>query len=104
MSLASDPESPIVFLKLENSSGSTKEDLLLLEKMADRALKEDSLLVVSSKKSFLDKCRLPVGIKLLVSAGHSESDLVKAEEEEFLKNNGFLFFTFFYENFPNAFI
>ncbi|CAF2067487.1 unnamed protein product [Brassica napus] len=57
MSLASNPESPIVFLKLEKSSGSTKEDLLLLEKMADRALKEDSLLVVSSKKSFLDKCR-----------------------------------------------
>ncbi|KAG5412649.1 hypothetical protein IGI04_000216 [Brassica rapa subsp. trilocularis] len=75
-----DPESPIVFLKLEKSSGSTKDDLLLLEKMADRALKEDSLLVVSSKKSFLDKCRLPVGIKLFVSAGHSDSDLIKASE------------------------
>ena len=45
-----------------------------------QALKEDSLLVVSSKKSFLDKCRLPVGIKLLVSAGHSDSDLVKVAE------------------------
>ncbi|KAJ4869248.1 CRAL-TRIO lipid binding domain protein [Raphanus sativus] len=63
-----------------NSSGSTKDDLLLLEKMADRALKEDSLLVVSSKKSFLDKSRLPVGIKLFVSAGHSDSDLIKASE------------------------
>lgn len=45
-----------------------------------QALKEDSLLVVSSKKSFLDKCRLPVGIKLLVSAGHSDSDLIKVSE------------------------
>lgn len=36
MSLASNPESPIVFLKLDKSSGSTKDDLLLLEKMADR--------------------------------------------------------------------
>jgi serine palmitoyltransferase len=80
MSLTSNRESPIVFLKLEKSSGSAKDDLLLLEKMADRALKEDSLLVVSSKRSFLDKCRLPVGIKLYVSAGHSESDLLKASE------------------------
>lgn len=45
-----------------------------------QALKEDSLLVVNSKKSFLDKCRLPVGIKLFVSAGHSDSDLIKASE------------------------
>ncbi|KAL0726128.1 LOW QUALITY PROTEIN: hypothetical protein Bca4012_022221 [Brassica carinata] len=85
MSLASDPESPIVFLKLEKSSGSAKEDLLLLEKMAARytvhySLQEDSLLVVSSKKSFLDKCRLPVGIKLFVSAGHSDTDLIKASD------------------------
>ncbi|VVB10039.1 unnamed protein product [Arabis nemorensis] len=80
MSLASNPESPIVFLKLDKSSGSTKDDLLLLEEMADRALKEDSLLVVSSKRSFLDKCRLPVGIKLFVSSGHSDSDLRKASE------------------------
>ncbi|KAG2243101.1 hypothetical protein Bca52824_095057 [Brassica carinata] len=77
MSLASDPESPIVFLKLEKSSGSAKEDLLLLEKMAARV---NSLLVVSSKKSFLDKCRLPVGIKLFVSAGHSDTDLIKASD------------------------
>lgn len=45
-----------------------------------QALKEDSLLVVSSKKSFLDKCRLLVGIKLFVSAGHSDTDLIKASE------------------------
>jgi serine palmitoyltransferase len=36
MSLTSNRESPIVFLKLEKSSGSAKDDLLLLEKMADR--------------------------------------------------------------------
>ena len=65
-----------------------------------QALKEDSLLVVSSKKSFLDKCRLPVGIKLFVSAGHSDSDLIKASESLkrlasellLLTPNPFLFF------------
>lgn len=43
-----------------------------------QALKEDSVFVVTSKRSTLDKCRLPMGIRLFVSAGHSESDLLKA--------------------------
>lgn len=43
-------------------------------------LKEDSVFVVASKRSTLDKCRLPVGIRLFVSAAHSESDLQKAVE------------------------
>lgn len=43
-------------------------------------LKEDSVFVVTSKRSTLDKCHLPVGIRLFVSAGHSESDMVKASE------------------------
>lgn len=45
-----------------------------------QVLKEDSVLVVPSKRSTLDKCRLPVGIRLFVSAGHSELDLRKAAE------------------------
>lgn len=45
-----------------------------------QALEEDSVFVVTSKRSALDKCRLPVGIRLFVSAGHSESDLVKVAE------------------------
>ncbi|OWM69436.1 hypothetical protein CDL15_Pgr013897 [Punica granatum] len=55
LSLASDPESPIV-------------------------LKEDSVLVVTSKRSTIDKCRLPMGIRLYVSAGHTQSDLMKAAD------------------------
>ncbi|MCI11584.1 long chain base biosynthesis protein 1-like, partial [Trifolium medium] len=43
-------------------------------------LKEDSVFVVTSRRSTLDKCRLPVGIRLFVSAGHSESDMHKASE------------------------
>ncbi|CAH2062727.1 unnamed protein product [Thlaspi arvense] len=43
-------------------------------------LKEDSIFVVTSKRSTLDKCHLPVGIRLFVSAGHSESDVLKASE------------------------
>ncbi|KAJ0039661.1 hypothetical protein Pint_27587 [Pistacia integerrima] len=80
LTIASNPESPIVFLRLEKSTGSQKNDLLLLEDIADRALKEDSIFVVASKRSTLDKCRLPVGIRLFVSATHSESDLMQASE------------------------
>lgn len=43
-----------------------------------QALKEDSIFVVVSKRSTLDKCPLPVGIRLFVSAAHIESDLLKA--------------------------
>lgn len=78
--LASNPESPIVFLKLQKSTGSMKNDLQLLICIADRLLKDHSILAVASKRSTLDKCRLPVGIRLFVSAAHSESDLVKASE------------------------
>ncbi|OAY35204.1 long chain base biosynthesis protein 1 [Manihot esculenta] len=80
LSIASNPESPIVFLKLDKSIGSVKDDLKVLEDIADRALKEDSVLVVVTKRSTIDKCRLPVGIKLFVSAAHSESDVLKACE------------------------
>ncbi|KAH7556951.1 hypothetical protein JRO89_XS11G0016200 [Xanthoceras sorbifolium] len=80
LSIASHIDSPIVFLRLEKSTGSVKNDLHLLEDIADRALKEDSIFVVTSKRSTLDKCRLPVGLRLFVSAGHSESDLLKASE------------------------
>ncbi|XP_019436935.1 PREDICTED: long chain base biosynthesis protein 1-like isoform X2 [Lupinus angustifolius] len=78
--IASNPESPIVYLRLEKSTGSSKDDLHLLENIAERVLKEDSVFVVPSKRSTLDKCRLPFGIRLFVSAGHSESDLHKASE------------------------
>ncbi|XP_020234163.1 long chain base biosynthesis protein 1 [Cajanus cajan] len=80
ITIASNPESPIVYLRLEKSTGSMKDDLNLLENIAERVLKEESVFVVTSKRSTLDKCRLPVGIRLFVSAGHSESDLLKASE------------------------
>ncbi|XVF86224.1 hypothetical protein PTKIN_Ptkin18bG0023200 [Pterospermum kingtungense] len=78
LSVASNPESPIVFLRLEKSTGSVKSDLQFLEDIADRALKEESIFVVVSKRSTLDKCPLPVGLRLFVSAAHSECDLLKA--------------------------
>ncbi|XP_022131728.1 long chain base biosynthesis protein 1 isoform X2 [Momordica charantia] len=80
LKLASNQESPIVFLILEKSTGSVQNDLQLLENIAERALREYSVLIPTSKRSTLDKCRLPVGIRLMVSAGHSESDLLKATE------------------------
>jgi len=40
LSISSNPKSPIVFLNLEKSTGSTKDDLKLLEAMADRVRNE----------------------------------------------------------------
>ncbi|PKA62843.1 Long chain base biosynthesis protein 1a [Apostasia shenzhenica] len=76
--ITSNPLSPIVFLKLKKSTGSQDRDLQLLQKIVNRVLHEDSVFLVTSKRSSLDKCRLPVGIRLFVSAGHSESDILKA--------------------------
>ncbi|MED6119813.1 serine palmitoyltransferase component [Stylosanthes scabra] len=70
LKITSSKESPIVYLRLEKSTGSQKDGLGLLEKIAQRALEEDSVFVVVSHRSTLDKCRLPVGIRLFVSAGH----------------------------------
>ncbi|KAL2482640.1 Long chain base biosynthesis protein 1 [Forsythia ovata] len=78
LEIASDPHSPIVFLRLKKSTGSVKGDLQVLEDICDRVLNEDSIFVATSKRSTIDKCNLPVGIRLFVSAAHTESDLVKA--------------------------
>ncbi|ONK55048.1 uncharacterized protein A4U43_UnF8210 [Asparagus officinalis] len=80
LTLTSNPESPIVLLQLKKPTGSHESDLKLLEKIVDRVLNEDSVFLVSTKRSKLDKCRLPVGSRMLVSVGHSESDLMKASE------------------------
>ncbi|KAK3036013.1 hypothetical protein RJ639_031186 [Escallonia herrerae] len=77
LEIASDPQSPIIFLKLKQSTGSSS-DLELFEDIAERVPKEDNVFVATSKRSKLDKCTLPVGIRLFVSAGHTESDLQKA--------------------------
>ncbi|KVH93801.1 Aminotransferase, class I/classII [Cynara cardunculus var. scolymus] len=89
LEIASDILSPIVFLILKKSTGSLKNDLQLLQDIADRltqklkvlqVLKEHSVFVAPSKRSTLDKCNLPVGIRLFVSAAHTESDLQEAYE------------------------
>ncbi|KAL3839808.1 hypothetical protein ACJIZ3_024399 [Penstemon smallii] len=80
LQILSDPQSPVVFLGLKKSTGSLKGDLQVLEDIADRVLKEHSIFVSTSKRSTLDKCKLPVGIRLSVSAAHTESDLMKACE------------------------
>ncbi|KAL0335085.1 UNVERIFIED_CONTAM: Long chain base biosynthesis protein 1 [Sesamum radiatum] len=78
LEIVSHPESPIVFLRLKRSTGSTKGDLQLLEDIADHLLKEHSIFVATSKRSTVDKCKLPAGIRLFISTAHTESDLGKA--------------------------
>ena len=43
-----------------------------------QVLKEHSVFVTTSKRSIIDKCNLPVGIRIYVSAAHTESDIQKA--------------------------
>ncbi|KAL3814391.1 hypothetical protein ACJIZ3_015659 [Penstemon smallii] len=80
LEIVSDPQSPIVFLKLKKSMGSLKADLQVLEDISDHLLKEYSVFVSTSKRSTVDKCKLPTGIRLFVSAAHTASDLEKACE------------------------
>ncbi|KMT00287.1 hypothetical protein BVRB_1g016420 [Beta vulgaris subsp. vulgaris] len=75
--ITSNPHSPIVFLKLVNSMGSSKNEMRLLEDIVYQLLEEHNVFVVGSKRSTLDKCPVPLGIRLFVSAGHSESDVKK---------------------------
>ena len=77
LEISSHALSPIVFLKLKKSTGSLATDLDLVETIAEQVLKEDSVFIVASKRSTLDRCKLPVGIRLFVSAGHTESDISK---------------------------
>ncbi|CAM9003211.1 unnamed protein product [Rhodiola kirilowii] len=52
LSLTSDPLSPVVFSELKASTGSSKDDLRLLEKIADHMLNESSVFVVTPKDHF----------------------------------------------------
>ncbi|CAA6673557.1 unnamed protein product [Spirodela intermedia] len=78
LTVSSNPLSPMVFLTLKRSTGSPKADQQLLEDITNRALKEDGVFIVTSKRSTLDRCRLPIGIRLFVSAGHTHGDIQKA--------------------------
>ncbi|KAF5938165.1 hypothetical protein HYC85_025671 [Camellia sinensis] len=89
LKIVSDMKYPIVFLRFKNSTGSLKSDSQLLGHIAEYVIQLFSdffrsyflaIFVVTFKRSMLDKCRLPVGIRLFVSASHSESDLLKASE------------------------
>lgn len=66
--------SPIVFLHLEESA-SFAEDSSILQRVVDLMLDEGILLSLT-KRSLLDNCKLPAAIKVVVTAGHSEEDLL----------------------------
>ncbi|KAF5200261.1 Long chain base biosynthesis protein 1-like [Thalictrum thalictroides] len=80
LTVLSNPLSPLVYVKLSRSTGSFQRDSHLLETIVDHMLKEDCVLVTTSRRSTLDKCTLPAGIRLYVSAAHTESDILKASE------------------------
>ncbi|GFP86779.1 long chain base biosynthesis protein 1 [Phtheirospermum japonicum] len=80
LEIVSDPESPIVYLRLKKPTGSLKGDLQVLQDIADHLLNEHSIFVATTKRSTVDKCKLPAGIRLCVSAAHTETDLDKACE------------------------
>ncbi|KAL2645206.1 hypothetical protein R1flu_012793 [Riccia fluitans] len=65
--------SPVIFLQLKKPV-SPSADAAILQKIADQML-EESVLVTVSRRSILDKCKLPVGLRLTVSAAHTEEEL-----------------------------
>uniref|UniRef100_A0A803L3R4 serine C-palmitoyltransferase n=1 Tax=Chenopodium quinoa TaxID=63459 RepID=A0A803L3R4_CHEQI len=78
-------ENPNLISKLKENvaklrTGSSEKDIQLLEDIVDELLEKHNIFVVTSKQSTLDKCPIPVGIKLFVSAGHGESDIIKVCE------------------------
>ncbi|KAJ7540676.1 hypothetical protein O6H91_10G026200 [Diphasiastrum complanatum] len=75
LTLGSDPLSPLVYLYLAKSSGSFAGDNAILQKIVDQML-EKSVLLTLKKRSVLDKCKLPTGIRIAVSASHEKSDLL----------------------------
>lgn len=69
--------SPVIHLFLKNP-GSEKSNAYILQRIVDQMLEHESVLVTRSKRSVLDKCRLPAGIKILVSAAHTKEELFSA--------------------------
>ncbi|BBN03841.1 serine palmitoyltransferase [Marchantia polymorpha subsp. ruderalis] len=66
--------SPLIFLHLKTPS-SPDVDGLLLQEIADQMLEKESVLISVTKRSFLDKCKFPIGLRLTVSAAHTEEEL-----------------------------
>jgi serine palmitoyltransferase len=77
LKVTSNALSPLVFLQLEQSSGSFKNDSILLQEIVDRMLEDEAVLLTVSKRTLLDNCKLPAGIRLSVSAAHTKSDLLQ---------------------------
>ncbi|CAM6110185.1 unnamed protein product [Calypogeia fissa] len=69
--------SPVIHLFLKNP-GSEKSDSYILQSIVDQMLEQKGILVTRSKRSVLDKCKLRSGIKILVSAAHTEEELYSA--------------------------
>lgn len=75
-----DETSPVIFLHLSKSPGSFAEDSRLLQRIADKMLAEESVLLAVTKRAPLDRCRLPAGIRIAVSGAHTEADLQVAAD------------------------
>ncbi|KVI11651.1 Aminotransferase, class I/classII [Cynara cardunculus var. scolymus] len=80
-------ENPQLITKLRDNSKTLSAGLsgipgleLASDFMSPLVLKEHSVFVAPSKRSMVDKCNLPVGIRMYVSAAHTDSDLQKACE------------------------
>ncbi|MCO5562522.1 hypothetical protein L7F22_016149 [Adiantum nelumboides] len=74
----SHPLSPLIFMHLKYPTGSFKEDNRVLQKIFGLLLNKELVLVSLTRRSVLDKCKLPAALRLSVSAGHTEGDLMAA--------------------------
>ncbi|GJY78965.1 hypothetical protein Tco_0484766 [Tanacetum coccineum] len=86
----SPPSSPSLHYSNPNSLAIAEVDKTTVRSLtADVAADtRDTVFVVTYKRSALDKCKQPVGIRFFVSAAHTESDLHKAYESQ-KEQNGY---------------
>lgn len=78
LAINSHPMSPIIFVQLKQTCGSFQEDSRVLQKISEQMLSKESVLVSVTRRSTLDKCKLPAALRLAISVGHTESDLLAA--------------------------
>ncbi|GAQ82536.1 Long-Chain Base 1 [Klebsormidium nitens] len=76
--LEGDPISPVMHLQLATPAASDDEEREKLQAIVARALDKASLLLTTTKHSAIERRRFRPSIRIAVSAGHEEKELVNA--------------------------
>ncbi|GBG76086.1 hypothetical protein CBR_g21746 [Chara braunii] len=80
MVVGSNENSPVIHMYLKNSTNSFGGDFMVLQKIVEKMLDDKSVLLTCTKRMPLDRVRWPASIRIAVSAGHNDKDLLAAAE------------------------